>query len=111
MRTPYGVECKYFYGNYYRGRKQEECRLIGNSTLPNKWSPDLCRTCPVPEILMANACPNLVLEATIKSGLLGIKKKVEVIAYCTKSKQFVPEPKVGCGQCHPLPPIVFDKEP
>ena len=29
MKTPAGKECKYFYGNYYRGAHQEECRLIG----------------------------------------------------------------------------------
>ena len=31
MRTPAGKECKYFYGNYFRGRKTEECRLLRES--------------------------------------------------------------------------------
>jgi hypothetical protein len=31
MRTPAGTECKYFYGDYYRGRSQEECRLLAAS--------------------------------------------------------------------------------
>ena len=29
MKTPAGTECKYFYGDYYRGRNHEECRLLG----------------------------------------------------------------------------------
>ena len=28
MRTPAGTECKFFYANYFRGRNQQECRLI-----------------------------------------------------------------------------------
>ena len=28
MRTPAGKECRYFYGNYHRGRGIEECRLL-----------------------------------------------------------------------------------
>ncbi len=51
MKTPAGSECKYFYGDYYRGRDHEECRLLGA-----QWKPALCRTCPVPAIEMANAC-------------------------------------------------------
>ena len=41
MRTPAGFECKYFYGNYFRGRNEEECRLIGNTPPPHNWTPDL----------------------------------------------------------------------
>lgn len=104
MRTPDGKECSYFYGDYYRGKNFEECRLIGNAAPPHHWTPDLCKSCPVPEILRANACPNMILRAEVKVILFGLKKKVLVSAYCTKTNQTVNEPEVGCGNCHILPP-------
>jgi hypothetical protein len=109
MRTPYGFECKYFYGNYFRGRKQEECRLIGIVPPPHHWTPDLCQKCPVPGILRANACEHMQLNAKVHRSLLGLIKKVEVTAYCQKSQQTVSEPHVGCGLCHPLPFDLTDK--
>lgn len=109
MRTPAGSECKFFYGNYFRGRKQEECRLIGNAAPPNHWSPDLCAKCPVPGILQANACEYMELNAHARRILLGLIKRVEVTAFCTKSQSPVAEPHIGCGQCHPIP-SVFLKE-
>jgi hypothetical protein len=30
---------------------------------------------------------------------------VRVKAYCRKTNRDVPEPHIGCGECHPLPPI------
>jgi hypothetical protein len=106
MRTPAGVECRYFYGDYYRGRKREECRLLAQNPQPQQWSPDLCRTCPVPGILRANACPHLVLQASIGRTMLGLKRHVKVDAYCVLSNSVVSEPQIGCGICHPLPPIL-----
>ncbi|MDD5371481.1 MAG: hypothetical protein PHQ40_20575 [Anaerolineaceae bacterium] len=103
MKTPAGKECRYFYGDYRRGRNHEECRLLEDATPRQVWAPDLCRTCPVPEILMANACPNMILEGKVKRGFIGIGRGVQVTAYCTLSKTIVAEPEVGCGQCHPLP--------
>lgn len=110
MRTPAGFECKFFYGNYFRGRKQEECRLIGNEPPPHHWSPDMCSRCPVPEILRANACEHMVLSGRANRSLFGLIKKVEVTAYCTKSQKDVAEPQIGCGLCHPLPSAFLDKE-
>lgn len=104
MRTPAGIECRYFYGDYHRGKNHEECRLIGNVPPPNDWNSKLCATCPVPAILRANACENMVLSAEVKRFLGVFKKQVVVSAYCTKAKQKVSEPQVGCGQCHSLPP-------
>ena len=104
MRTPAGKECRYFFGDYYRGRHHEECRLIGATPAPHNWTPDLCQNCPVPGILIANDCPNMVLDAKANHGILGMGKKVVVSAYCNQAHQMVKEPKVGCGQCHPLPP-------
>jgi hypothetical protein len=106
MRTPAGNECKYFYGNYYRGRSDEECRLLQGSNPPQRWTPDLCRTCPVPEISRANACEFMHLNARVVRSLRsGLKRSLQVTAYCEKAEQAVAQPEIGCGQCHPLPPI------
>ncbi len=109
MRTPAGNECPYFYGNYFRGHKQEECRLIGEHPAPNNWSPDLCRSCPVPGIVRANSWTNMVLKAEIKQRFLGLKREVKVTAHCKLIQGIVTEPYIGCGQCHPLPPV-FEEE-
>jgi len=109
MRTPAGFECRFFYGDYRRGRKREECRLLDEAVPPQRWTPDLCRTCPVPAILRANACPNMILEPRVKQGFLGIGRWVEIEAFCTLSKKTVSEPQVGCGQCHPIP-LEFTEE-
>ncbi len=109
MKTPAGFECQYFYGDYYRGRNLEECRLIGDAPPPGNWTPDLCKTCPVPSIQRANSCPNMVLKAAVKRVFL-IKRKVSITAFCTKSQKPVSEPEIGCGQCHPLPPVFMEEE-
>jgi hypothetical protein len=103
MRTPAGKECRYFYGNYHRGAHHEECRLIGGKQPPYAWTPDLCGTCPVPDILRANGCEHMTLMAQVKRGVLGMKRRVKVSAYCRKTHDFVEDPHVGCGQCHDLP--------
>ena len=106
MKTPAGFECKYFYGDYYRGRSLEECRLVQASR--QKWTADLCKTCPAPGIARANACEFLQLRAKVTRPFsAGFMRRVEISAFCEKSKQNVKEPQVGCGLCHPLPPI-FD---
>jgi hypothetical protein len=102
MRTPFGVECPYFYGDYYRGKHLEECRLIGNRTAPNNWKPELCKTCPVPGIKRANACSTLTLSASIKKGAIKVKRQVKVTAFCTRSQMVVDTPEIGCGICHPI---------
>ncbi len=104
MKTPAGTECPYFYGNYFRGRSQEECRLIGYQPPPHHWSPNLCKSCPVPAIQRHNACPNMVLEAEVQNNLFGLFRRVKVSAHCTLSQGPVADPHIGCGQCHPLPP-------
>ena len=109
MRTPGGIECRYFYGDYRRGKNFQECRLVDDSAGKPQWTPDLCKSCPVPEILRANACENLVLDAFVERTMLGLRRRVRVKAYCSLVKQAVNEPHIGCGQCHPLP-AVFTKE-
>jgi hypothetical protein len=109
MKTPAGTECRYFYGNYYRGRKDEDCRLIGNAKPPHNWTPDLCKTCPVPAILRANACPNMILKGEAQGLILNFMRRVKVTAFCTKSNQVVSEPEIGCSQCHRLPEVFTTK--
>jgi len=101
MLTPVGKECRYFYGDYFRGRKREECRLLLDSAPQETWTPDLCRTCPVPAIQQANACEHLVLKGTIDRRLLGLMRRMAVAADCRKCDCTVADPQIGCGQCHP----------
>jgi len=109
MRTPAGFECSYFYGNYFRGRSHEECRLIGDAPKPQNWTLDLCKTCPVPSIQRANACPNMVLKPQIKS-MFGLRRRVVISAHCIKNNLEIMEPQVGCGNCHSIPLIFKEKE-
>jgi len=105
MKTPAGVECRYFYGDYHRGRNIEECRLLKESHPPQTWQPKLCFTCPVPGILRANACEYLQLNAEVFRPFFILAPRVKVSAYCSKSKQLVDEPHIGCGQCHDIPDV------
>jgi len=107
MRTPAGNECDYFYGDYYRGRSHEECRLL-NSALPSiAWKPELCFTCPVPEILLANSCKSMILEPRVERTFPFLKRQVKVNTYCKKNNRSNFDPFIGCGECHPLPPEIF----
>lgn len=100
MITPLGVECRYYYEDYFRGRERQECRLIAQNRQSESWQPKLCNTCPVPGILRANACPNLVLEGRVEKRFLGLTRRVVVEAVCSKYLVEVPEPHIGCGHCH-----------
>lgn len=108
MRTPAGKECRYFYGDYYRGRNHEECRLLKDAGV--SWQPRLCATCPVPGILQANACEHMVLTPKVQRPFLIMPAQVQINAYCRKTRRHVDQPQIGCGECHPLPPI-FTGEP
>ena len=109
MRTPAGKECPYFFGDYYRGRNHEECRLLAMSIPPQPWKPELCNTCPVPEIVLANACPFLQLSGHLERTFPLFKQKVVVKAYCDKTHRDVKVPEIGCGECHPLSAIFTEK--
>jgi hypothetical protein len=102
MKTPAGRECPHFFGDYYRGRNVEECRLL---QLHNQtWSPDLCKTCPVPDIARANSCQYMKLQVVVARPITAIfQRRVQVSAYCEKTKRNVSEPQIGCGECHDLP--------
>ncbi len=69
MKTPFGQECRFFYGDYYRGRNFEECRGLINPNDKAEWTSLLCETCPpVPNIQRNNNCPNLVLTTFISKS-------------------------------------------
>jgi hypothetical protein len=103
MRTPAGFECRYFYGDYFRGRNVEECQLLQRTG--QTWTSDLCKTCPVPGITRANACEFLQLRAQVGRPMgAAFQKRVQISAYCEKTGRSVKEPHIGCGECHPLPP-------
>jgi hypothetical protein len=54
----------------------------------------------VPDILRANNCPNMVLDARVTRRLLGLAQRVEVSGWCKEHFLDVPHPAVGCGHCH-----------
>ena len=99
MRTPAGTECRFYYEDFMRGRTTQECRLIKGNPDSAPWNPGLCKTCPVPAILRANACSHMELEATVGRRWL-VLRQVRVRAYCRRTEQIVADPMVGCGHCH-----------
>jgi hypothetical protein len=104
MRTPAGKECSYFYGNYYRGRSQEECRLLGTASPPLIWKREFCSLCPGPDIQLANTCAYMVLTPRLIRKLPFGKQEVRVKTYCRKTERSDFDPHIGCGECHKLPP-------
>ena len=99
METPAGDDCRFYYEDFQRGRSVQECRLIQANPRSPSWRPKDCYNCPVPEILRANSSRDLVLEGTVKKGILGLGRHVEVTAFCSRHLEDVPEPRVGCRQC------------
>lgn len=97
MRTPAGTDCKYYYEDFHR-RSFQECRLIARNPDSRPWVPALCGQCPVPQILLRNACPHLLLKAEVESRWL-VLQRVKVEAYCELKQAPVAEPRVGCGEC------------
>jgi len=108
MRTPAGKECRYFYGDYFRGRDHEECRLLLSASPPLPWKPSLCATCPVPEIQLANACQFMELIPRLTRPFPFLNQTVDIRAFCAKTHRSGFDPHIGCGECHPLPAI-FEK--
>ena len=101
MRNPNGEECQFFYGDYHRGRNLEECSLLKSASIT--WKSEYCRKCPVPSILRANACENMVLSPRVTKPFYNFfKPLVEVSAFCKKTNRDVKEPHIGCGECHPI---------
>jgi hypothetical protein len=95
MKTPDGRECKHYYEDYYRGRSVQECRLVKVNPASESWHPSDCSKCPVPDILLANADPDMDLTLTIKKGFLGFGRKLEVTAKSRKDGTPIADPYVG----------------
>ena len=107
MLTPAGKECRYFFGDYHRGRHVERCRLLESANLD--WNASLCKKCPVPDILQANACEHQTLTPRLEKPLFFLGPEVQVAARCDKCACDVAEPAIGCGLCHPLPSVFVVK--
>jgi hypothetical protein len=102
MKTPAGRECPHFFGDYYRGRNVEECRLL--EAHGQQWTHDLCKTCPVPDIARANSCQHMKLIPSVVRPVAALfQRRVQINAFCEKTKRDVSEPQIGCGECHALP--------
>jgi len=68
------------------------------------WSRDLCKTCPVPDIVRANSCKHMQLKLVVSRSIFTFfQRRVQVNAFCEKTKRDVSEPQIGCGECHDLP--------
>ncbi len=61
-----------------------------------RWHPGDCSKCPVPDILNANASSNLRLEVTVTSRLLGLRRQLEVQAFCDNEPIALEEAYTGC---------------
>ena len=110
MQTPAAKECHYYYEDFHRGSNTQTCRLIERNRESPPWTPGLCQTCPVPDILQANACPNLMLDGQVAKRLFGLSQQVEVSGWCKEYFLEVEQPAVGCGHCHEFRdgPSIFD---
>jgi hypothetical protein len=100
MRTPAGSECKHYYEDFNRGREIQQCRLARLNPASLAWLPGDCAKCSAPAILRANSSPDMTLTLTIKRGFLGIGRRVELSAFCSKHMTAIDEPPVGCLQCN-----------
>lgn len=100
MRTPAGKECRHYYQDFHRGKNVQECRLIRENFESLPWRPGDCAKCTVPEILNANASPNLSLKVTVKTRLLGLGRTLEIEAFCDRHKIPIEDAFTGCPQCN-----------
>jgi len=92
------VNCRYFYGDYHRGRNREECRLLeANPNNQRPWRIKLCGSCPVPELLLTSNTRELVLEAEVNRKLLWDRVEV-TFAICQKHLLELADPRY-CPEC------------
>jgi len=98
MITPAGKECHFYYQDYHRGHSTQECRLIARNPDSEPWQPTLCDTCPVPDILRANASPHLALEGQVVRRFFFLRR-VQVYAVCSKHLIELDDPYIGCPKC------------
>lgn len=100
MRTPAGKECHFYYEDFFRGRNVQECRLVKASENSAAWHPSDCSKCPVPDILNANASPDMELSLTINTSMLGLRRQLVVLASCTRHNIMIEDPFIGCPKCN-----------
>ncbi len=100
MRNPAGRECRHYHEDFHRGRNVQECRLNQQNPESMHWKPVDCTNCPVPDILNANASPDLELKLWIKPRLMGLGRRTEVEAFCLKHRIPIEDPYVGCPLDH-----------
>ncbi|NDJ60817.1 MAG: hypothetical protein GYB67_06810 [Chloroflexi bacterium] len=100
MRTPAGKECRHYYEDYNRGRNIQECRLIKSNLESLPWRPQYCGRCAVPDILNANASPNLSLKLTVKPIALGLGRTLDIQASCLRHHIPIEDAFVGCPKCN-----------
>ena len=92
------VNCRYFYGDYFRGKNHEECRLIeANPNNSRPWRRKLCDSCPVPALIITSNCRTLELEAEVQRKFLR-DHVVVTFAVCTKHVRQLDDPGY-CPEC------------
>lgn len=100
MKTPAGQECRFYYQDFHRGRALQECRLIKENPESLRWRPVDCTGCSIPAILEANASRYLELKLTVKPRLLGIGRRKEIEASCSRHRILIEDPYTGCPKCN-----------
>jgi hypothetical protein len=95
---PKPVNCRYFYGDYFRGKEVEECRLLAaNAKNQRPWRRSLCDSCPVPEVVISSNCRHLLLEAEV--GRAWLRDRVQItFAACQKHMQELADAHF-CPEC------------
>ncbi len=111
MRTPAGKECKFYFGDFHRGRNVQACRLIERNPDSSPWEPKICQSCPVPDILQVNQSKNLKLDGKVVKKLFGFVKEIEIEGWCSECFRQVSNLKRGCANCTAQQgPSIFDLE-
>ena len=92
------VNCRYFYGDYHRGKNREECRLLdANRNNPRPWQRKYCDSCPVPELLIASNSRDLLLEGEVQRVFFQERVKV-TFAVCSRHMIELDNP-LHCPEC------------
>lgn len=92
------VNCRYFYGDYFRGKQKEECRLLAaNPNNQRPWRRALCDRCPVPQLILDSNSRDLMLEAEVKRSFLR-EQVVVTFAVCAHHMIELTDPR-RCPQC------------
>ena len=92
------VNCRYFYGDYFRGKNVEACRLLeANPNNTIAWKRKHCDSCPVPAVLISSNSRDLELEGTVTRQFL--RERVQItFAVCTRHMVELSDP-LHCPGC------------